>query len=319
MKALGIQLKHELERFNAKSGTIDTLFIGGGTPSTVHPNLYSDIFDILRPYMSLDAEITTEANPNSATQEWISGMKELGVNRMSFGVQSFNANKLNMLNRAHSPKQAIDAIVCASEIGIRHISLDLIYNFKGDTVGLLTDDIDQAFLLPIDHISAYELTIEKGTKFFTTPQVRQEDDEIAFFVRDQILKRGFMQYEISNYGKYQSRHNLGYWKLKDYMGVGAGAVGFLNDTRYYPRVSIDGFIENPIEITTEILDSSQILTEKIFLGLRSNVGVEKSILSQEIRKRADFLCRENKLSQTLTHYYNMDYFLSDELVLYLIA
>jgi len=319
MEALKIQLAYELNRFDAQSKTIDTLFIGGGTPSTVSPDLYAEIFTLLHPYLKDNAEITTEANPNSATPQWIEGMKELGVNRMSFGVQSFNADKLKALNRAHSPQQAIDSIISAKDAGIEHISLDLIYNYKDDTKELLLSDIEQAFSLPINHISAYELTIEDGTKFSVTPTARQENDSIAFFVTQEIIKRGFHQYEISNFGTYQSRHNIGYWQLNDYIGAGAGAVGFLKDTRYYPQTDIDTFINNPLKIQTEKLTTSQILTEQIFLGLRSTVGIDKNLMDSEMKTRASLLTKEGKLIETKTHYFNPNYFLSDELVLYLIA
>jgi len=319
MHALYKQLSFELERFEAKKNSIETLFIGGGTPSTVSPELYAPLFKLLQPYLQKDAEITTEANPNSATKEWLSGMKDLGVNRVSFGVQSFNANKLKLLNRAHNPQQAKDAITHAHSLGFTHISLDLIYNYQGDTEALLLNDIENAFALPIDHISAYELTIEDGTKFSSTPEVRQEDENLAFFVTAQIEKRGFKAYEISNFGTYQSKHNKGYWEIKDYIGAGAGAVGFLKDRRFYPTTTIESYIENPLNITEEVLTQEELLTEKIFLGLRSDIGIEKSSLSTDMIQRANLLCDENKLSASTTHYYNENFFLSDEVSLYILG
>ncbi|HHD79187.1 MAG TPA: coproporphyrinogen III oxidase family protein [Epsilonproteobacteria bacterium] len=319
MQALYKQLTFELKRFGAKENTIETLFIGGGTPSTVNPELYRPIFELLRPYLQKNAEITTEANPNSATAEWLDGMFKLGVNRVSFGVQSFDASKLKALNRAHNPQQAKDAIMQAHTLGFKHISLDLIYNYQGDTKALLLHDINTAFTLPIDHISAYELTIEDGTKFSSTPEVRQENENLAFFVTDTIEKRGFNAYEISNFGTYQSKHNKGYWKLKDYIGMGAGAVGFLKDRRFYPNRSIEAYIENPLHIHKEVLTPQELLTERIFLGLRSNVGIEKRLLNHSMRKRADFLCQEKKLHHTDTHFYNENFFLSDELALYILG
>jgi len=319
MKMLYKQLCVELERFSAKKESIETLFIGGGTPSTVAPELYAPIFELLEPYLENNAEITTEANPNSASKEWLKGMQTLGVNRVSFGVQSFDAEKLKNLNRAHNPEQAKKAILTAKELGFKHLSLDLIYNYKGDTKALLLDDIETAFSLPIDHISAYELTIEDGTKFSTTPEVRQEDENLAFFVSQEIEKRGFKAYEISNYGRYQSRHNKGYWEIKDYIGAGAGAVGFLKDTRYYPQTDIEAYITNPLQIQEESLSHEELLTERLFLGLRSNVGIKKSLLSDTMRQKADFLCEENKLLSNTTHYYNDNFFLSDELALYILG
>ncbi len=318
MQALYTQLSFELKRFNTQKKQIKTLFIGGGTPSTVDPELYAPIFELLEPYLQDNAEITTEANPNSATKAWLKGMKDLGVNRVSFGVQSFNENKLKGLNRAHTPRQAKESIFTAKDLGFEHLSLDLIYNYKNDTKELLSNDIKQAFELPIDHISAYELTIEDGTKFSSTPEVRQENEDLAFFVADEIKKRGFTHYEISNFGTYQSKHNKGYWTLENYIGAGAGAVGFLKDTRYYPQTYIESYIADPLHITEEFLNKDELLTEKIFLGLRSCIGLQKSLLSDKMIKKAQILCEKKKLKCDSTHYYNDNFFLSDELALYIL-
>ena len=319
MKALYKQLSFELQRFEAQKNSIKTLFIGGGTPSTVAHELYAPIFELLKPFLQKNAEITTEANPNSATKEWLRGMQSLGVNRVSFGVQSFDEKKLKGLNRAHTPQQAKESIITAKDLGFEHLSLDLIYNYEGDTKVLLAKDIKQAFELPIDHISAYELTIEDGTKFSSTPEVRQDDENLAFFVADEIKNHGFTHYEISNFGTYQSRHNKGYWELENYIGAGAGTVGFLKDTRYYPQTNIEFYINDPLNITEEHLTADELLTEKIFLGLRSCIGIEKSILSDAMIKNAQFLCTEGKLKCNETHFYNENFFLSDELVLFILG
>ena len=316
MKALLSQIIYELERFEASPNSIETLFIGGGTPSTISPKLYKPIFELLRPYLKSNIEITTEANPNSATYSWLEGMRELGVNRVSFGVQSFDNTKLKALNRSHNSNEAIEAIKNAHKIGFEHISLDLIYNYQGDTKELLLNDIKKAFALPIDHISAYELTIEDGTKFASTPKARQENEELAFWVTQEIEKRGFKAYEISNFGKYQSRHNRGYWEGKEYIGAGAGAVGFLKDSRFYPTTNIDSYIQNPLNITIEKLSDEDMQTEKIFLGLRSDIGVPKSILTPQMIKQADILVANNKLTYRYEVYYNREFFLSDELALF---
>jgi len=319
MKALKEQLAYELERFEAAEGSIETLFIGGGTPSTVDPELYAPIFALLAPYLQSDAEITTEANPNSASRAWLEGMHALGVNRVSFGVQSFDAAKLKALNRAHSPAQAVAAIETAHEIGFWHLSLDLIYNYRGDTRELLASDIEQSFALPIDHLSAYELTIEPHTAFAATPQVRQEDENLALFVAQQITQRGFTHYEISNFGTYQSRHNKGYWELKEYIGAGAGAVGYRKNRRYYPQTDIEEYLHAPLKYTEERLDKEALRTERLFLGLRCNLGVPKYILTESMHQRAAFLCSEQKLKEDTTHYYNPNFFLSDELALYILG
>jgi len=319
MEALSLQLRSELERFGAVEHSIETLFIGGGTPSTVAPELYANIFELISPYLTEKAEITTEANPNSADRAWLQGMQELGVNRVSFGVQSFDSDKLRTLNRAHSPQEAIEAIETASDLGIGHLSLDLIYNVRGDTERLLRSDIEQAFSLPIDHLSAYELTIEPGTRFADNPSVKQENDTLAHFVSRSIREMGFAPYEISNFGTYRSRHNQGYWALKNYIGAGAGAVGFLDNRRFYPQESIDAYLSDPLKTREEPLSKEELLTERIFLGLRSTLGIAEHRLGGEMRERADFLVSRGKLLLHDGSYQNPDFFLADELALYLLG
>ena len=317
MKALEIQLHHELERFSASKHSIETIFIGGGTPSTVEPKLYEPIFKILKPYLAYDIEITSEANPNSATKEWLLGMWELGVNRISFGVQSFDDKKLKLLNRAHSSRDAINAISHAKDIGFKNISLDLIYATLGDTKELLLHDIKTATSLPINHISAYALTIEEGTPFESKPQMSSETLELTSWLFDEISACGFEQYEISNFGSFKSQHNLGYWKYKEYIGLGSGAVGKLNFERFYPTSSVEKYIDNPLDIRVEKLSDEDIKIEKIFLGFRSIVGVNENILNYNEKKRAEILVDEKKINIKNGVFYNFDYLLADEITLFI--
>lgn len=317
MDSLYLQLEHELKRFNAGEKSISSLFIGGGTPSTVEPELYKKIFSLLDFYLEDNAEITTEANPNSASTLWLKGMKRLGCTRVSFGVQSFNDTKLKFLGREHNSQQALQAVKSAKEIGFEHISLDLIYATKMDTKEILQDDINMAFSLPIDHISAYALTIEENTLFEAHPEVAKEKLELTNFFMDSIKARGFEQYEISNFGKYRCKHNIGYWKLQDYMGVGSGAVGMLKNKRFYPTTDIDSYIKNPLEISVEELSEEDLKTEKIFLGLRSCVGIDRDELSSSEKTQADLLLREKKVTRIKNKIYNPDFLLSDEIVLFI--
>lgn len=317
MKALQKQLAYELQRFQTKKESIETLFIGGGTPSTVSPQLYEEIFALLSPYLMKNAEITSEANPNSATKEWLAGMKKLGVNRISFGVQSFDKEKLKILARAHTPQMAIDAITHAADVGFYNISLDLIYATLGDTKDLLANDIQMALSLPINHISAYALMIEEGTAFANRPQMSYEQLSLTKWLFNEIQNHGFTQYEISNFGTYQSLHNLGYWQYKDYIGAGAGAVGKLGLTRLYPQTGIEAYINDPLHIRQESLTDEDKRLEKIFLGLRSIVGVEKNILNTQEQKRAKILLEEQKLELKENIFYNHNYLLADEIALFL--
>lgn len=316
MQALLIQLEFELKRFNAGPKSIETIFIGGGTPSTVKPELYRPLFEMLQPYIQDGAEITSEANPNSATAEWLEGMRALGVNRISFGVQSFNDEKLKKLGRAHRAVDASSALSRAKEAGFEHLSLDLIYAVDGDTKEMLAYDLTEAFKLPIDHLSAYALTIEEGTPFAKTPEIANEKIALTEWFLERIQQK-FASYEISNFGGYHSRHNLGYWQYKDYIGLGSGAVGFLKETRYYPTGNVQAYIENPLDIQSEHLSEASIKTEKIFLGMRSIVGVSEKILSKQELENAWLLADENKLTYKEGCFYNDDYLLSDELALFI--
>ncbi len=317
MDALLIQLRHELKRFSATQKSIETIFIGGGTPSTVTPELYKPIFEFLKPYLKESIEITSEANPNSATTTWLKGMFNLGVNRISFGVQSFNQEKLKLLNRAHSSSDAIEAIKNAKEIGFKNISLDLIYATYGDTKELLQNDLNIAFSLPINHLSAYALIIEEGTPFESKPHMSKEKLELTTWFFQEIKTLGFKQYEISNFGKYKSTHNLGYWKYKDYIGLGSGAVGKLNLQRFYPTSVVEDYINNPLEVRIEELSFEDKKIEQIFLGFRSYVGVEMKILNSDEQKRAAILVDEKKLSLKNGTFYNYEYLLADEIALFL--
>ena len=316
MLALKTQLLHELKRFEAQKESIETIFIGGGTPSTVSAELYEPIFKLLKPYLKKDIEITSEANPNSATPTWLQGMRELGVNRISFGVQSFNEKKLKLLNRAHTPQMALDAVNSAANIGFKNISLDLIYATFGDTKELLEFDLNTAFSLPINHISAYALTIEEGTAFENKKEMSSEQLELTTWLFSAIKEHGFEQYEISNFGSYQSAHNLGYWLYKDYMGVGAGAVGKLGMSRYYPNVVLESYIQNPLDVRSELLEEKDKKIEQIFLGFRSAIGVKKEYLNVVELKNAMILVQEKKLELKNATFYNHDYLLADEIALF---
>ena len=313
MNSILTQLEFELEKFDVQKNSIETIFIGGGTPSTVEPKLYEPFFKKLQPYLKKDAEITTEANPNSASFEWLKGMSQLGVTRTSFGVQSFDEKKLNYLGRNHTSKDAQKAILDAHKVGFKNISLDIIYDTHHDTKKLLQDDLDIAFSLPINHLSAYSLTIEKATKFYHDKTQPKDDESLAFwFVQN--IKQKLPQYEISNFGTYHSLHNIGYWKLKNYIGIGSGAVGFLKNKRYYPTTNVKNYIHSPLTQREELLSSEDIKTEKIFLGLRSIVGVSKELLPT---KKTDILLHENKLYEKNGRVYNPNYFLADEISLFL--
>ncbi|WP_336470501.1 radical SAM family heme chaperone HemW [Candidatus Marinarcus aquaticus] len=318
MKALYLELKTSLEKYQP---TIETLFIGGGTPSTILAKHFAPIFDLIQPYLLENAEITTEANPNSATLQWQKEMYDLGVNRISFGVQSFDDDKLKFLGRAHNGQKAIQAVNIAYKIGFKNINCDLIYGVANDTLKSVKKDIDIMTSLPINHISAYSLTLEEGTKFFDQKRVKIDDEELSVQLFEYLETKGFKQYEISNFAlsnEARSQHNLGYWKYKEYLGIGAGAVGCINNKRYYATSEIDQFISAPNTYEIENLSEEDIKTERILLGLRSVVGFEKSLLNEDEFERAKELIENGQLVLKNEQFFALNYLLADEIALYVI-
>ncbi|WP_353662970.1 radical SAM family heme chaperone HemW [Hydrogenimonas sp. SS33] len=317
MRAAVRQLRHDLARFRVQPGQVETLFIGGGTPSTVRPGLYAPFFETLRPYLAKNAEITTEANPNSATEAWLRGMRALGINRVSFGVQSFFEEKLRFLGRAHRAKEAVEAVERAHACGFSRISVDLIYATALDTPRRLEQELERAFSLPIDHFSAYELTIEEGTLFQNRPEVRKESLEQSRLVAQRAAAAGFAPYEISNFGR-PCRHNLGYWRYEPYLGIGCGAVGRIRSVRYAPHTLPERYIEDPLYRQEEPLTQEQMLQERIFLGARSIVGIDAAELPEAMRRRADLLVEEGKLFFEGGRLRNPDFLLADEIALFIL-
>ena len=313
-KALCLDLNFQLKSQNVKE--ISTIFFGGGTPSAVNAKLYDEIFSILAPLCTPETEITLEANPNSANLAWLKHVKNLGANRISFGAQSFFEDKLKFLGRIHSKEQIFKAVENAHAAGFKSINLDLIYDTKFDTKKRLLAEVENLKSLAITHLSAYSLTLEENTPFSGKKSYKKDSDTLAKFMIEQIQGAGFRQYEISNFGEI-CKHNLGYWQGKNYLGVGAFSVGFMDSTRYYAKNSIDAYITQPTHREREILSQSELAREHIFLGLRSIVGVEAGRLNEAQKKRANLLVENEKLLFKNDKFYNPNFLLSDEIALFI--
>ena len=313
-KALFFDLNFQLKSQNVKE--ISTIFFGGGTPSAVNAKFYDEIFSILAPLCTPETEITLEANPNSANLAWLKHVKNLGANRISFGAQSFFEDKLKFLGRIHGREQIFKAVENAHAAGFKSINLDLIYDTKFDTKKRLLAEVENLKSLAITHLSAYSLTLEENTPFAGKKSYKKDSDTLAKFMIEQTQMAGFKQYEISNFGEI-CKHNLGYWQGKNYLGVGAFSVGFVDDTRYYAKSSIDAYITQPTHREREILSPSELAREHIFLGLRSIVGVEAGRLNEAQKKRANLLVENEKLLFKNGKFYNPNFLLSDEIALFI--
>ncbi len=228
----------EQELPGVQGRTIETIFIGGGTPSLFDAEGIDQILKgvaALTP-LAADAEITMEANPGTFEQERFAGFMAAGVNRLSIGIQSFHDQHLQALGRIHSRDNAIHAIEKAREIGFQRINLDLMHGLPDQTPAQALADLQQAIDLQPQHISWYQLTIEPNTEFYSRPPELPEDESL-WAIQEQgqalLANAGFTQYEISAYSQpgEQARHNLNYWQFGDYIGIGAGAHGKLT----YPQ------------------------------------------------------------------------------------
>ncbi|PAF48462.1 coproporphyrinogen III oxidase [Helicobacter sp. 12S02634-8] len=315
IKALSKDLEYALGQ---NSAVIDSIFFGGGTPNSIGVKDYATIFQTIHQSAKVhsDCEITAEANPDLISKQWCDGLKSLGLNRISMGVQSFFADKLQFLQREHNDKEVFNAIDTTAQSGIENISIDLIYDTPQDNKDRIFQEIQNASKLPINHLSAYSLSIEKDTKL--AGLYEQNPQKYCFFeeIRDALKQQGFSQYEVSNYTRgYKVKHNLAYWAAQEYIGCGAGAVGRIGDYRIYSHSSIKTYIQNPLEKRKEFLSAKDFRLESIFLGLRCEIGVAKSLLNAG---KINILLAENKCHLKGDRLVANDYFLADEIALWLL-
>lgn len=213
-----------------------SIFIGGGTPSLFSAKSIKYLLQEIHARLAFhpDIEITMEANPGTFEQEKFAGFRQAGINRLSIGVQSFNAAHLKRLGRIHDNNEALKAVAIAKQAGFDNINIDLMFALPQQTLTEALNDVQQAIDLQPQHVSWYQLTIEPNTVFYKTqPSLPQDDDAISMQEQGQALltKNGFKQYEISAYAQTdkQCQHNLNYWQFGDYLGIGAGAHSKITD------------------------------------------------------------------------------------------
>ena len=234
IKALLKDLDNDLKYLQNRK--IYSIFIGGGTPSLMSIEDASELFDGLktRLFLAKNIEITLEVNPGTFEVNKFANFREVGINRLSIGVQSFNNDKLKFLGRVHSGEEAINSIYEAKKVGFDNINIDLMYGLKGQTIKESKEDLMKAISLKPSHISFYQLTLEPNTLFSKFPP-RLPSEEKIWNLGDkgaELLKmQGFTQYEVSAYSKIPSQHNINYWEFGDYLGIGAGAHGKITDMR----------------------------------------------------------------------------------------
>ena len=279
-----------------QSANVPSIFFGGGTPSLMQPDDIGRVISAIKSEFTLlpDAEITMECNPDTVTKESLAAFRAIGVNRVSFGMQSAVKHVLATLDRTHNPENLLQVTTWAQEVGFSEISVDLIYGTPGESLADWQISIDAALALPITHISAYALIVEEGTKLaaqIKRGEVAQIDDDLTaekYLVADKAFTAaGFEWYELSNWAKSGSlsKHNLAYWLGDNWWGAGPGAHSHLNGKRFWnvkhPNLYKERVLANQSPVAdSEVLEELQIESERLMLSLRLPSGVDKQSLNE---------------------------------------
>jgi oxygen-independent coproporphyrinogen-3 oxidase len=284
-------LKDELNSY--KIGKCKTIYIGGGTPTSLCEKELDELLSMLDDYVQEDCEYSIEVNPETINEEKIKIIKKHGINRMSIGVQSFNDGILRKLNRYHH-KDDIDKLISYLEkYQINNFSFDFIYGINGQTIDDIKKDLDTAFNYPLKHISLYSLMIEPNTVFYIKHEQALDDDnlrEMYDYIKNYLKSKGFVHYEVSNFAlnsSYYSKHNLTYWSGDEYYGVGLGASGYVNGIRYQNTRSLNDYLNHKFTLNHEAVSLKDQEFEYIMLNLRTNSGID--ILEYNNKFKRDFL------------------------------
>ena len=305
-----------------KNKNIQTIYFGGGTPTLMDEDLLFDILNEIAKIGNFDKniEISSEANPNSATFEKLQNFHKIGINRLSIGVQSLYDSDLKLLGKIHNSQEAIETINYAKKIFKDRYSIDLIYARPQQKLNDWKKELEEAIKLSPFHLSLYQLIIEKGTTFYKN-KIKTPDDDLAvdlYNTTNEILeKNNIYFYEISNYAKsgYECKHNLVYWQNGCWLGIGAGAHSRIdiNNKRYAiqnikdPNKWVEKCLKNSVSISKKnLLSRQEIIEEFVLMGLRTKNGINIKDLQKNIdcnnlydilnKKNIDFLVKNNFIS-----------------------
>ncbi|MBS4194741.1 radical SAM family heme chaperone HemW [Lederbergia citri] len=275
---------------------LDTIFVGGGTPTSLNEQQLETLCKGIRKYLPFtEGEFTFEANPGDLSIDKLKILAEYGVNRISFGVQSFNNELLAKIGRTHRVEDVYSSLEKAMQCGFTNLSIDLIYALPGQTIDDFEATLKEALDLQLPHYSSYSLIVEPKTVFYNLMRkgkliLPSEDVEAEMYkmLMSQMETSGLNQYEISNFSKpgYESKHNLVYWNNEEYFGFGAGAHGYINDIRYSNAGPLKKYMQPISEGKRPIFDQNKItkkekMEEEMFLGLRKIKGVQLSHFHQK--------------------------------------
>ena len=283
----------------AKACRVISIFVGGGTPSTLTAFQMQQIFSAVRDTFVVEenAEITVEMNPGTVDREKLSGYKKCGINRLSIGLQSTKNRELQILGRIHTYEEFLQSYQWAREAGFQNINIDLMFAIPGQTGEAWRAHLRQVAELKPEHISAYSLIIEEGTPFAECElDLPDEDTEYQMYedTAGILAEYGYQQYEISNYAKdgYACRHNIGYWKRTEYLGLGLGASSLYGENRFSNTRDMQeylGFSGNTERIRKDVLKLSlkDQIEEFMYLGLRMTEGISEIDFEQNFGQKLE--------------------------------
>lgn len=281
---------------------LNTIYIGGGTPSSLNINELKKLFNIIKQFnFSKNLEFTFECNIENLNIEKLKLLKENGVNRLSIGIESFNSRILKILNRKEVDyKKTKEIVDQAKKIGFNNINIDLIYSIQNQTLEELQKDLDLFINLDVEHISIYSLILEKNTKLFIENYTNVDEElelEMYNYINSFLKKNNYLHYEISNYSKkgFESKHNLTYWNNLEYYGFGLGASGYINNIRYTNTRSLTKYIKNNYLLEEEKLSINDKMELEMILGLRKTKGVNILEFKKKYNKTIQEVFDVNKL------------------------
>ena len=290
-----------------RKDTLQTIFIGGGTPTQIDPYLIGQVLEAANQAFGMcpNSEITVEANPGTVDRERFSQLRSVGCNRLSLGVQSFDNEALKKLGRVHNSEEAERAFTSAREAGFSNVSIDLILSLPDVCEPVWQSSVNKAISLQPEHISIYALTIEENTLFAkregegSLVTLTDDDDAMQYdWTRHRLLDSGFKQYEVSNFAQegWVSRHNLGYWTGAEYLGVGLSAHSYIGGERFWNVRDIETYMQRvecniSPEDGRERIDVQTARRERFWLGLRTSQGVLLSDKELEILKEHSYINR----------------------------
>lgn len=289
--------------YASEGRSVTSIFLGGGTPSVLEVHQMERIFDAIRSSYEIakDAEISIEANPGTVSEEKLLCYKKLGINRISFGLQSANDEELKLLGRIHSYAEFLESFHLARKYGFENINVDLISAIPKQTLQSWEETLGKVIALEPEHISAYSLIVEDGTPFAklygengpkeSELPCEEEERKIYYRTGEKLKEAGYKRYEISNYSKIgkECRHNIGYWDRKEYLGLGLGASSLVEETRFKNTDSLQRYIQYTFQPSTIREDEVKLtvmnqMEEFMFLGLRKMDGISQRRFLQNFGK-----------------------------------